>query len=54
MHVDRDDCSAKFWLDPVALSRQRGFVAKELRAIERIVKTHRLQLLEAWHELFGP
>jgi hypothetical protein len=25
VHVDRDDQSAKFWLDPVALARNLGF-----------------------------
>jgi hypothetical protein len=29
--VDRDDQSAKFWLGPVALARNLGFGAPELR-----------------------
>lgn len=37
VHVDRDDQSAKFWLGPVALSRNLGFSAKELHTIERIL-----------------
>ena len=31
VHVDRDEASAKFWLDLVALARNTGFSAKELR-----------------------
>ena len=30
VHVDRDDQSAKFWLDPVALARNLGFGPVEL------------------------
>ena len=25
VHIDREQMSAKFWLEPVALSRNRGF-----------------------------
>ncbi|MFQ5492093.1 MAG: DUF4160 domain-containing protein [Phycisphaerae bacterium] len=53
VHVDRDDLSTKFWLEPVALARNLGYSAKELRTIERIVTEHRDELLEAWHEHFG-
>jgi hypothetical protein len=31
VHVDRDDRSAKFWLDPVALAGNLGFGPVELR-----------------------
>lgn len=50
VHVDWDSCSAKFWLGPVALTRNRGFRAHELRRIERIVKVHQRKLLEAWND----
>jgi len=53
VHVDRDDLSAKFWLDPVALARNFGFSARELNAIESLVRTNQEQLLEAWHGYFG-
>lgn len=52
VHVDRDDQSAKFWLSPVALARNLGFSARELRAIERIVIEHEQHLREVWHEHF--
>jgi hypothetical protein len=35
--VDRDDQSAKFWLNPVVLSRNLGFSPAELRKIHAIV-----------------
>ena len=53
VHVDRDDQSAKFWLGPVALARNLGFGAAELRRVQRLVEEHELRLLEAWHEYFG-
>ena len=53
VHVDRDDQSAKFWLEPVALVRNLGFSAYELGKIERLVSEHHKELLEAWHEFFG-
>ena len=53
VHVDRDDCSAKFWLEPVALARNLGFAAHELVKVERLVVEHKQELLEAWHVYFG-
>jgi hypothetical protein len=53
IHCDRDDASAKFWLEPVAPARNIGFSARELRRIGKIVSVHRLVLLEAWHGHHG-
>ena len=53
VHVERDECEAKFWLDPVRLERSRGFPRHELRAIENLVGQYEIQLLERWHEFFG-
>ena len=53
VHIDRDNLSAKFWLNTVSLGYNRGFSARELRQIERIVRENRQQLLEAWNEYFG-
>jgi len=37
MHVDRENMSAKFWLDPVvSLAENHGYSRKELRDIEKI------------------
>lgn len=52
VHVDRDDQSAKFWLDPVALARNLGFAPAELRRVYRIVDENRGLLLEKWNERF--
>lgn len=53
VHVDRDALSAKFWLNPVALARNRGFSARELRKIEDLTRQNRAGLLEAWNGHFG-
>ena len=38
MHVDRENSSAKFWLDPTtSLATNHGFSRKELRDLERIL-----------------
>ena len=54
VHVDHDDQSAKLWLEPVTLAYNLGFSDKELGNIESIVREHQQQILEAWHEYFGP
>jgi hypothetical protein len=53
VHVDRDELSAKFWLDPVALGRNLGFSARELRRIERLIDSRQGELMERWFEEYG-
>ena len=53
IHIDRDNFSAKFWLDPVALSKNIGFRAKELRKLELLVRENQTKLLESWNEYFS-
>jgi len=52
IHVDREDLSAKFWLDPVQLASNFGFRAHELRTLQLAVSQNRDRFLEAWHEFF--
>ena len=52
IHVDRDENSAKFWLNPLKLARNLGFSATELRKIERILEEHQDEILEKWNENF--
>lgn len=54
VHVDRGECSAKFWLRRVALARNMGFPAHELRRIREVVEHRQPELLEAWYGFFGP
>ncbi len=53
IHVDRDNLSAKFWLDPVQLARNLGFSPKDLRTIERMVVEHQQELQEKWNGYFN-
>ena len=53
VHVDRNDESAKVWLEPVALARNLGFRAHELNDIIALVREHREAFLEAWNGHFG-
>jgi hypothetical protein len=53
VHVDRGSMSAKFWLEPVALARNLGFSAQELRDIERMLNMHEQAIREAWRDYFG-
>ena len=53
IHVDRDNLSAKFWLEPVSLTKNLGFRPKELNRLNLIVIRHKEEALEAWHGYFG-
>ena len=53
VHVKREKMVAKFWLDPVVLSRAGGFNRTELNRIAKLVSAHRAELLESWYEFFG-
>ena len=53
IHIDRDNLSAKFWLQSVSLAQNIGFPAKELRKLQSLVIKNQTQLLEAWYEYFG-
>jgi len=52
VHVERDDCRAKVWLDPVRLHDSAGFRAPELRQIESLVGQHADELRKAWDDHF--
>ena len=53
VHIDRDECTAKFWLQDTALAQNVGFSAKELRVIQGHVADNREAFEKAWHDFFG-
>jgi hypothetical protein len=53
VHVERDEATAKFWLEPVRLERSRGFSRVEIGRVERLVEENAAELLRSWHEYFG-
>ena len=48
VHVGKQSSEAKYWLDPVALSKSRGFREHELNEIQKIVEEYRAEILRAW------
>lgn len=53
VHVDRDDQSAKSWLEPIALACNLGSSPVELRRIQQMLKDNQTILLEKWNARFG-
>lgn len=54
VHVDRDDKTAKLWIDPlVACAHNYGFSPSELTPIVENIKKNQKFLLEKWYEYFG-
>ena len=53
VHVQREDRVCKFWLTPLVLADNEGFVSRELRVIRDEVAANLERILEAWHEHCG-
>ncbi|MBI1723557.1 MAG: DUF4160 domain-containing protein [Gemmatimonadetes bacterium] len=53
VHVERDECRAKFWLDPIRLHDSTGFTPAELGRIDKLVGEHADQLRKAWDDFFA-
>lgn len=47
LHVGKLSSEAKYWLNPVALSKSRGFREHELNEIQKILAEYRGEILEA-------
>lgn len=50
IHVRNSDGECKFWLEPVALAKNRGLTPHVLREIERLVYEHQVLLKEKYDE----
>jgi len=53
VHVESGDGYAKFWLSPVGLAESRGYDAAEVRDLLTIVREHRDNMEQRWHDYFG-
>lgn len=53
VHVEREDNTAKFWLNPVRLQASGGFSRTEINRILRLVEENREHLLRSWDEFFS-
>jgi Domain of unknown function (DUF4160) len=52
-NAESGDATAKYWLDPVALARSRGFRARDLTRLRAEIIERRHEFLEAWNAHFG-
>ena len=50
IHVGTSDGECKFWLEPIALAKNRGLTPHVLRDIERLVYEHQIFLKEKYDE----
>lgn len=49
MHIDRENKSAKLWLDPVvSLAENYGYSRRELRDVERVARENVETLRDEW------
>jgi len=53
IHVERDDSTAKFWIEPVRLQKSRGFRSSELTRIRKIIEENQALITELWDEYFN-
>ena len=53
IHVERDNHTAKFWLQPVRLQNSGRFTRKELNRIQKLVEENQTLFLEEWDEYFS-
>ncbi len=53
VHVQREACTAKYWLEPIECERSGGFSRSELVDIYRLIAQRRDLLLQKWHDFFG-
>lgn len=53
IHVERDDCTAKYWLEPIRLQTSGGFGRGELNQIYNLIVEHHSLLLRSWNDFFG-
>ena len=54
VHVMKAGCEAKFWLRPVGtVAANKGFAARTLGRLERVVAARRETIGRGWREYFG-
>lgn len=53
IHVEKGDCYAKFWLEPVMNVTNYNFTSKELKQISLIIERNKEQIKREWNEYFS-
>ena len=50
VHVERDNKTAKFWINPVRLERSGKFARSEINKIQALVENNVALLMVKWNE----
>lgn len=53
VHIRKAENTCKFWLTAVALAYNDGISPPQLRELEQVVREHRDEFEQKWHEYFG-
>lgn len=53
IHIAKDKKYAKFWLEPITLSKNYGFISKELKLIKNLIIENQDIIKEKWNECFS-
>ncbi|MBU4272019.1 MAG: DUF4160 domain-containing protein [Planctomycetes bacterium] len=53
IHIENAGNYAKYWIRPVRLARNRGFLSRHLRMIRSLVEEYETLFEEKWNERFG-
>ncbi len=53
IHIEKDNKTAKFNLEPVVLVHSKKFNASEIREIRKLVENNNIFLKQKWDEFFN-
>jgi hypothetical protein len=53
VHVQRENDTCKFWIEPLSLAANHGFSARELNRARGVIEEYLERIKEAWHEHCG-
>ena len=54
VHVTHADGEAKFWIEPeIEVAMNQGLSQKQVNEALALVRTHREEIVHAWHTHFG-
>lgn len=53
VHVQRENDTCKFWIEPLSLAANHGFSARELNRALETIEGHLERIKEAWYEHCG-
>jgi hypothetical protein len=53
IHIEKAECYAKFWMNPLFVAANFGFNSKELREISEIIEENENLIRDKWNEYFA-